>query len=65
MAYVPQNVQKLFYQTYILSLIDYGCNTWGATTTANIEGISKLQNRAARIILQTDYMTSSAYMLRN
>ena len=35
-AYVPQKVQKLFYQTYILPLIDYGCNTWGATTTANI-----------------------------
>ena len=59
---MPQNVQKLFYQTYILPLIDYGCNTWGATTTANIERISKLQKRAARIILQADYMTSSTYM---
>ena len=61
-VYVPQNVQKLFYQTYILPLIDYGCNTWGATTTANIERISKLRKRAARIILQADYMTSSTYM---
>ena len=61
-AYVPQKVQKLFYKTYILPLIDYGCNAWGATTTANIERISKLQKRAARIILQADYMTSSTYM---
>ena len=29
--YVLQNIQKLFYQSYILPLFDYGCNTWGTT----------------------------------
>ena len=49
--YVPQNIQKIFYQSYIQPLLDYGCNTWGNTTAANIERLSKLQKRAARIIL--------------
>ena len=49
--YVPVKVQKLFYQGYILPLIDYGSNTWGSTSKLNIERLSKLQKRAARIIL--------------
>ena len=56
-AYVPQDVQKIFYQAYILPLIDYGSNTWGTTSGPNIERLSKLQKRAARIILKADFMT--------
>ena len=62
-SYVPQNIQKLFYQSYILPLIDYGCNTWGTTSNLNIERISKLQKRAARIILQADNLTPFSLML--
>ena len=36
-TYVPVKVQKLFYQGYILPLIDYGSNTWGSTSKQNIE----------------------------
>ena len=60
--YVPQNIQKISYQTYIQPLLDYGCNTWGNTTAANIERLSKLQKRAARIILRADFMTPSTIM---
>ena len=60
--YVPQNIQKIFYQSYIQPLLDYGCNTWGNTTAANIERLSKLQKRAARIILRADFMTPSTIM---
>ena len=35
--YVPLQVQKQFYQGYILPLLDYGSITWGSTSTANIE----------------------------
>ena len=62
-SYVAQNIQKLFYQSYKLSLIDYGCNTWGTTSSLNVERISKLLKRAARIILQADYLTPSSLML--
>ena len=61
-SYVPKHIQKIFYQRYILPLIDYGCNTWSATTSSNIERISKLQKRAARIILQAEYLTPSSLM---
>ena len=59
---LPQNIQKIFYQSYIQPLLDYGCNTWGNTTAANIELLSKLQKRAARIILRADFMTPSTIM---
>ena len=55
-------VQKLFYQGYILSLIEYGSNTWGSTSKLNIERLSKLQKRAARKILKADFDTPSSEM---
>ena len=60
--YVPLKVQKLFYQGYILPLIDYGSNTWGSTSKLNIERLSKLQKRAACIILKSDFDTPSSEM---
>ena len=54
--------KKIFYQSYILPLINYGCNTWGASRNLNIEHISKLQERAGRIILQAEYLTPSSHM---
>ena len=61
-AYVPQEVQKVLYQAYILPLIDYGSDTWGTTSSANIERLSKLQKRAVLIILKADFMTPSSDM---
>ena len=46
----------------MLPLIDYGINTWGTTSGPNIEGLSKLQKRAARIILKADFLTPSLDM---
>ena len=55
---IPVEAQKLYYQGYILPLIDYGSCTWGTTSKANIERISKLQKRAAN----ADYDTASFEM---
>ena len=63
--YVPENIQKTFYQGYILPFIDYGSNTWGATSNTNIERLNKLRKRAARIILNADYITPSADMFKS
>ena len=60
--YVSVDDLKKFYQGYILPLIDYGSITLSGTTGANLEIILKLQKRAARIILQTDYSTTSSSM---
>ena len=63
-TYIPTHAQKLYYQGYILPLIDYGSVTWGATSNGNIERLSKLQKRAARIILHADFTTPSALMFK-
>ena len=62
--YVPTCVQKRFYQGYILPLIDYGSITWGTTSIANIKRLSKLQKRAARIILKANFDTPSSHMFQ-
>lgn len=62
--YVPISSQKLFYQGYILPLLDYGSVVWGATSAGNIERLVKLQKRAARIILKADFDTPSALMFQ-
>ena len=61
-TYVSVKVQKLFYQVYILTLINYGSNTWGSPSKLNIERLSKLQKRAAHIILKADFDTPSSKM---
>lgn len=60
--YVSKEAQKMFYSGYILPLVDYGSNTWGTTTSTNIDRLLKLQKRAARIILQADFTTPSTLM---
>lgn len=61
---VPIHAHKLFYQGYILPLLDYGSVTWGSTSAANIERLSKLQKRAARIILNAEFDTPSTLMFQ-
>ena len=61
-SYIPFEAQKMFYQGYILPLIDYGSITWGTTSKNNIERLLQLQKRAARIILNANYDTASSYM---
>ena len=52
------------YNSYILRLFDYGCMLWGRTTTTNIKRLVKLQKRAARIILNADFMTPPENMFK-
>ncbi len=63
--YVPMEVQKLFYNGYILPLIDYGSNTWSSTSVVNLTRLLKLQKRAARIILHADFLTPSQDMFKS
>ena len=55
---------NFFYQGYILPLIDYGSMIWENTSSSNLDRISKLQKRAARIILHANFNTPSAEMLK-
>ena len=62
--YFPENMNKLFYQSYILPLIDYGSNSWGSASITHIERINKLHKREEHIILKADFTTPSADMFQ-
>ena len=54
----------LFYNSFILPLIDYCLNIWFSAANVHIQKVQILQNRAARVILNVSYDTSSAFMLK-
>jgi hypothetical protein len=61
--FLPQKTRILFYNGYILSIMQYCITVWGSST--DIEKIYKLQKRAARIILDvTDIRTPSKEMFQ-
>ena len=62
--YVDMANLKLYYNSYILPIFDYGCMIWGQCSTYNINRLLRLQKRAARIILQADFMTPSKQMFQ-
>ena len=55
--YVPICVQKRSYHGYILPLIDYGSITWGTTSIANIQRLSKLQKRASLMFQELGWLS--------
>ena len=57
--YVDRSSVKQYYNSYILPIFDYGCNLWGQCTTYIMNRWLKLQKRAARLIVQADFMTPS------
>ena len=52
-------IQNIFYQEYILPLIDYGSTTWGHQTI-QVYRLNKLPKRADGIILRANLMTPSS-----
>ena len=61
---MPGFLQWIPLSWYVYSYTDYGSNTSGMTSKNNIKRISKLQKRAARIILHADYNTPSSEMFK-
>jgi hypothetical protein len=54
---VPRSVLKQFYVSCVQPCIDYAISVWGYTSDQNINKIQRLQNYAARIILNNyDYI---------
>ena len=63
-TYTDASSKTVLSRIHTIPLINYGSVTWGATSNANIERLSKLQKRAARIILHADFTTPSALMFK-
>ena len=62
--FVDRKCLILFYNSFILPLIDYCLNIWFSAANVHIQKVQVLQNRAARAILNVSYDTSSAFMLK-
>ena len=62
--YVNQIFLKQYYNLYVLPVFDFGCVVWGNTTNSNQTRFVKLQKRAARMILKTDFMTPSEQLFK-
>jgi hypothetical protein len=63
-VYLPSNCLKLYYNSYILSVIDYYCTVWGNASCTHIDKLYKLQKRAARIFLNATTETPPAVMFK-
>ena len=61
--YMDYNMKNVFYNSFILSHIDYCINIWGNASTTYLNKIQILQNRAARTILNADRFVSSHVLL--
>ena len=62
--YLPYHVRILYYNAYCLPILDYCCSIWGSASKASLDCILKLQKRAARIILNANYLTPSFEMFK-
>ena len=60
--YLSYEMKCMFYNSFILSKIDYCLNIWGSSSKCYMECILKLQKRAARIILSANIETRSETM---
>ena len=60
--YLPLNSRKLFFNYYIKPHLTYCSSLWGQTTQENLSKINKIQKRAARLILDKNYLTPSSEM---
>lgn len=60
--FVNDNTLKLLYLCIVQSQMDYCCEVWGNRFNMHTERITKLQKRAARLILNCNMYTSSKEM---
>ena len=52
-------MKKLFYNSYITPILDYGCIIWKHGKSSDINRISKIQKRIARVILSKPLRSNS------
>ena len=53
------DIRKRFYNAYILPHFDFCCVIWGNCSSSLEDKLVKFQKRAARVILDLDYLTPS------
>ena len=54
----------LFYNSYILTHLDFCCIIWGSCSSTLEDKLVKFQKRAARVILDCDFYTPSLELFK-
>jgi hypothetical protein len=62
--FINYETKKLFYNSYILTTMDYCCALWCSATQSHLRKIHSIQKRAAKIILNKPYSTPSAPLFK-
>lgn len=62
--FLTDDMKKLFYNAYIMSIFDYCCTIWGKGNKRYINKISKMQGRVAKVILNKPPRTSTTDLLK-
>ena len=62
--FLTDEMKRLFYNAYIMSVLDYCCTVWSKGNITSIKKISKIQGRVGRIILNKPPRTSTTDTLR-
>lgn len=57
--FLTSEMKQLFYNAYIVPILDYGCVIWSHANTSALNRIIKLQKRTARIILHKPIQTQT------
>ena len=63
--YLPLETRKLYYNAYILPVVDYCLTVWGSASKYQLDRILKLQKRATRIILDMPPDPHLCHFLKN
>ena len=59
LQFLPQNILKMLYYSFVSVHIKYCSIVWGFTTKKNIDRIHKLQKRSIRLITNSSYLAPS------
>ena len=63
--YLSDEMKQMFYNAYILPIMDYCCQIWGKGNTSYINKIYSQQKRIAKIILRKPKRSSSSGLLKD
>ena len=63
--YLSDDMKHIFYNAYILPIMDYCCQIWGKGNTSHINKIYSLQKRIAKIVLRKPKRSSSFGLLKD
>ena len=64
MFYLTDEMKRMFYNAYVLPILDYCCHIWGKDNNCYINKVYTLQKRVAKIILKKPTRSSSDGLLR-